>query len=99
MYRGFPNFTYRGMVEEVVKIDDVRNELRKYGFLIEEKHGDGKGKSWNEYMLGPNALSLVSSWKSEELTERIKKLTIWIIGITGIVFLINLISLIVLLSK
>lgn len=89
MYRGFPNFVYKGMVEKVIIMDNVRDKLEEANFLIKEKHADGKGNSWDEYMLGPNALMLVSTWKSEELNQNIEWLTKILLAIGALtIFLI-----------
>ena len=75
MYRGFPNWRYSGMVEAVVKTEEDRGQLVKYGFLTKEKIYEAK-RTRDQYGLGPNALPLVNSWKIEELTTTIIILTI-----------------------
>ncbi len=70
MYRGFPNYRYFNMVEQVIEEED-RNRLIKHGFLVKEKIGER-----DLYSLGPNALLLVNSWKMEDLTNKIVLLTI-----------------------
>ena len=71
MYRGFPNWRYLGIVEKVIKTEKDRKQLIKHGFLIKEKTDKGE-----QFSLGPNALLLVNSWKTEALTKRIYWLTI-----------------------
>ena len=93
MYKGFPNFEYRGMVEKIITTEKVREELEKAKFLIKEEFADREGNLYNMYMLGPSALPLISAWKTEDLTKKIKTLTIWILVITGIALLINIINL------
>ncbi len=73
MYRGFPNYRYFGMVEPVIKKEDI-NQLIKHGFLVKEKTDKG-----DQYSLGPNALLIVNSWKMEDLTNKIFFLTITMI--------------------
>lgn len=75
MYRGFPNFQYSGMVEQVVVMQNVRDKLIESGFLLREKHAR-EGIAYDVYMLGPNALALVSAWNTEDLTRQIRILTI-----------------------
>lgn len=75
MYRGFPNFQYSGMVEQVVITQNVRDKLIDSGFLIRENNASDYGES-EIYMLGPNALALVSAWNTEDLTRQIRILTI-----------------------
>ena len=78
MYDGFPNYRYFGMVEDVIKSEKDRKRLIKHGFLIKEKTNKGE-----HYSLGPNALSLVSSWKTEELTKNVRKLTWLLVVLTA----------------
>lgn len=74
MYRGFPNYIYTA--EEVKKIIKpaallvLRSE--KYLILLTDNMDEKKTKY---YMLGPNALSLISAWKNERTSNRIEKLT------------------------
>ena len=49
-----------------------------------------EGKEKNMYMLGASALSLVSAWKTEELTKIIKTLTIIAVVFAGFSLLLNL---------
>lgn len=90
MYRGFPNFEYKGMVEKVITTEKMREELKKSGFLIEESFVGKDGKSYPMYMLGASALPLVSAWETEDLTRKIKTLTIIALAIAGITLLLNL---------
>ncbi|MFH1365040.1 MAG: hypothetical protein ABIH28_00455 [archaeon] len=83
MYRGFPNWQFRKMVEEVIVTDEMRNALIDAKFLMKEEHV-ADGKKYDVYMLGPNALSLVSTWETEDLTKSIRKLTLAVIIMTGI---------------
>lgn len=64
MYRGFPNWRYIGMVEQVVKSQRDRKSLIKHGFLIRD-NVNGR----QVYGLGPNGLMLVNAWKTEKLTR------------------------------
>lgn len=83
MYRGFPNWQYRKMVEDVVITEEIRKSLLDSRFLLKEKHVKD-GKKYDVYMLGTNALNLVSSWETEELTKSIRKLTLAVLIMTGI---------------
>lgn len=83
MYRGFPNWQFRKMVEDVVVTDEMRKQLIDVKYLIKEQHVVNGQKS-DVYMLGPNALTLVSAWETEELTRSIKKLTWAVIIMTGV---------------
>lgn len=83
MYRGFPNWQYRKMVEDVIITDEMRKSLLDSKFLLKEKHVQ-KGQEYDVYMLGPNALNLVSAWETEDLTKSIKKLTWAVFILTGI---------------
>ena len=90
MYKRFPNSEYSGIVEQIVKTEKMREELEKSGFLIKEVYRDKEGKEKNMYMLGASALSLVSAWKTEELTKIIKTLTIIAVVFAGFSLLLNL---------
>lgn len=85
MYKGFPNWFYREMVESVVKTEEMREELIKQGVLFRTKM-DGKFF----YSLGPNGLGLVSSWKNEELTSKMIKLTFVIAVLTVVLIAFTL---------
>ena len=87
MHRGFPNWTYQEMVEKVVITKNMRDNLVKYGFLIREP-GIINGKKIERYMLGPTALSTVSSWNSEELSKRIHNLTVFLVFLTFVLIVI-----------
>jgi len=90
MYRGFPNWQFKKMVEDVVITEEMRRQLIDAKFLLKEQYTIN-GQKQDVYMLGPNALPLVSAWETEELTKSIIKLTWVIIALTGI----NLILLII----
>jgi len=89
MYRGFPNFQYSGMVEQVVVMQNVRDKLVDGGFLIKENNASDYGES-EIYMLGPNALALVSAWNTEDLTRQIRILTIIAAAISALSLVIAL---------
>ncbi len=89
MYRGFPNFQYSGMVEQVVITQNVRDKLADGGFLIKENNASDYGES-EIYMLGPNALALVSAWNTEDLTRQIRILTIIAAAVSAISLVIAL---------
>ncbi len=83
MYRGFPNWQYRKMVEDVIITDEMRKSLLDSKFLLKEKHVQN-GQEYDIYMLGPSALNLVSAWETEDLTKSIKRLTWTVLIMTGI---------------
>jgi hypothetical protein len=89
MYRGFPNFQYSGMVEQVVITQNVRDKLIEGDFLLKEKHAR-EGINYDVYMLGPNALALVSAWNTENLTRQIRILTIIVAAISALSLVIAL---------
>ena len=107
MYKGFPNWRYAPKlpngegVEGIVTIKEVRDKLEKSGILIKSPTVvEGKEFKW---MLGPNALPLVSAWKTEELAEqslkqsneilelsrRTKKLNRYIVHLTKILLIVG----------
>lgn len=75
LYKMFPNGSSESeIIRESVVTKKMRDELVNKGVLCEEKSvSNGKHKTW--YTLGCHGLSLVSSWKMEELTDKIKFLT------------------------
>lgn len=83
MHRGYPNWRYRGMVEQVIKTEKDRKRLVKSGVLIEENIADGK-----QYSLGQTGLLLVSSWKNEETSNAVKKLTLMLVILTVLIIVI-----------
>ena len=84
MFRGYPNWRYFGMVEQVIKSPPDITRLLTEGFLIKEQSIDR-----TYYVLGPNSLPLISVWKTEELTKSILILTLFIAGITILQFLLK----------
>ncbi len=80
LHKSFPNGLFG---EEIVKLSvitqEMRDELVNRGIFYKTVMGD---KSY--YTLGANGLSLVSSWKMEELTEKIRGLTKGVIVLTVI---------------
>jgi UDP-galactopyranose mutase len=50
MYRGFPNWQYNKMVEDVIKTQKMRDELVSAKFLLKEPH-TFQGKEIELYML------------------------------------------------
>ena len=91
MYRGFPNWQFRKMVEDVVVTKEMRDQLIDAKFLVKEQHVVDRQK-YDVYMLGPNALTLVSAWETEELTRSIKKLIWAVIIMTGASLIIIIIQ-------
>lgn len=94
MYKNFPNTVYsEGHIKQVIVGGDTRKKLVEKGFLMEETYIDEKGEHLN-YMLGPNALILVSSWKNEELAKWIKNLTIFLICLTALLVILTILTII-----
>lgn len=83
MYEGFPNIQFRKKVEDVVVTDEMRKQLIDAKYLVREPYVMNGQESYF-YMIGPNALALVSAWETEELTKSIKKLTWAVIIMTGV---------------
>lgn len=90
MYNGFPNVTHYGKVEKAVISSEMRDKLVEKGYLIKEIDRDMENKPHTGYALGPNALPLVCAWKNEELTKRIKYLTIVIAFLTIVLVIFQL---------
>ena len=83
-YNIFPNgLLSEDKINKIIVTEDVRKSLVEKRFLLREKLVSNK-KYRFYYSLGPNSLSLVSSWKTEELTRSIKKLTWIAVVMTGI---------------
>jgi len=91
LYKYFPNGQIiEDEIKKVIISEKMRNQLINNSFLIKESIIlEGKEKFY--YSLGPNSLTLVSSWETEELTKKMKNLTYWIIVLTGISILLALI--------
>jgi hypothetical protein len=83
MFDGFPNLIVVGKVEQVVKNDDMIVKLLDAGYLVRDTTIENGVKQVG-YFLGPGALPLVSSWKSEELTDKVKKMTYTLLLLTFI---------------
>jgi len=84
MFRGYPNYRYRkDLIENVIITDNDRKELISSKFLLKEPVNDTY-----TYRLGPNALPLISAWKTEKTNLSIIRLT-WILiglGLLAIIF-------------
>ncbi|MCX6822249.1 MAG: hypothetical protein NTW30_05745 [Candidatus Aenigmarchaeota archaeon] len=90
MYRGFPNYIYSG-VENIIISESVRRKLVEKDFLMEDSSIEN-GERRIGYMLGPNMLPLISSWKNESLAEKIKNLTIIIVCLTVVLICVAILS-------
>jgi hypothetical protein len=76
MFRGFPNYRYRkDLIESVIITDSDRKELISQKILLKESINDTY-----TYRLGPNALPIISTWKSEKVNETLVKLTWTLVG-------------------
>jgi len=96
MFRGYPNYRYFKIVENIIKTEESRNDLIEAKILISGKYRDEQGNAQDGYSLGANALPLVSAWNNEELakdtrnfTKSINNLTIWLLFLTGITVLLT----------
>jgi len=84
MFRGYPNYRYFGMVEQVIKSQSDIKRLIDGRFLVKEQTSNGV-----YYGLGPNSLPLVSVWKTEDLTKQILILTLFVAGLAMLQFLLK----------
>lgn len=91
MYREFPNTIFVGEIEKVVVSSSMVEALIKGGYLVPD-YSRENDKRIVGYFLGPAALPLVSSWKSEELAEKIRKLTYLLVTLTLILIGFGIIS-------
>jgi len=74
MFRGFPNYRYRkDLVENVILSETDRKELISQKVLLKESRDNNY-----TYRLGPNALPIISAWKSETINSTLVRLT-WIL--------------------
>jgi len=90
MFKDFPNCRYSGKrVENVIKTEKDRLTLEKYGYLLIEKTDNR-----NYYGLGPNALSLINSWKTEESTKKTEELTKLSLVLTAVIVVLSLVTII-----
>lgn len=97
MYREFPDARYeQNIVHSIIKTDKDRKMLEYQGYLIKED-GQSKGKHILWYGLGANAITLVNTWKTEQLTREIKKFTKSLLLLTGALVVLALLQLYVVL--
>lgn len=88
MYKGFPNVRFdEKLIHDIVKTKEDRDYFEKHGFLLKEKVKYGMLEK-EQYSLGPNALELISSWKSEEVNNKMFKIAIGTLVITILMFFI-----------
>lgn len=80
MFRGFPNWKYKGMVEEIIVTEKDRELLMKHGYLDREKIDN----NWH-YFLGPNALPLISAWKTEQVNKEMRKQNKYLLSLTSLI--------------
>ncbi|MFW5982930.1 MAG: hypothetical protein ACOCQ4_00365 [bacterium] len=82
LYERFPNGQLsEDIVNRIVVTENQRKELVKNSYLFRETTSNCDERKYS-YSLGPNSLSLVSTWKTEELTKKIHNLTWVIVGLT-----------------
>ncbi|MFH1224573.1 MAG: hypothetical protein V1676_02095 [Candidatus Diapherotrites archaeon] len=91
LYKDYPDGRLpEERVHNIIVTEEDRNLLVKNGFLLmEDSFVRGKNKKY--YNLGPNGLTLISSWEMERLTKWIIILTFVIIFLTayGVIATIN----------
>ncbi|MBS3087187.1 hypothetical protein J4226_01190 [Candidatus Pacearchaeota archaeon] len=75
LHQGFPRYLYSDRLEQVVPTQEVRDNLIKHGFLLKCIPTQDKNGTKHPYMLGPNSLSLISSWNTEDLSKRTLQLS------------------------
>ncbi len=89
MYRGFPNSRVaEKAVKSIIVTDEDLDLLCEGKFLLREPADGGY-----QYGLGPNALSLISAWKTERLTENLQKLTKILIAFGAFTILLMILQL------
>lgn len=89
LYRMFPN----GQISKDLLKKTIKNEKMIEGLIDAQillTDYPNTDKEW--YMLGPNALPLVSAWESEKLAIRIKFLTLGIMLLTIVMITIALLD-------
>lgn len=92
MYKGFPNIrTSENLVKQVIVTEKDRDALVQRGYLIKEDHV-ANGKTSSYYGLGPNSLSLISAWKSEELNERIMKMNVAVVLLASLTVFVSIVT-------
>lgn len=82
MYGGFPNWFHINEVEDIIGSKWVIDSLINNGFLIRNRLKISGNNYEDQYMLGPNGLNLINSWRIEALTMWIFILTILIVILT-----------------
>jgi len=95
LYTKYPDGrTHEKRAKEFIVSDKELNDLYEEGYIDKESTSEG-----NYYLLLPNALSLISILKSEEVNDKIHRLNILLVVltiillITGIAtFIINLLN-------
>lgn len=87
MHRGYPRWVYDAKdVSKYIPSPQIE-DLSEKGYLTRLISEDGKHKG---YVLGPNSLTLISSWKNEELSIILKNLTIVIVALTFFLAMLTL---------
>lgn len=90
IYEGYPNWRYpQDKLHSVIISEEDREHLIKQKILTRSKPN---GKYL--YGLGPEGLSLVSNWKSEDFTENVNDLTKTLVKLTILAITIAIIALI-----
>jgi len=89
MHRGYPNWIYDAEGVKKLISDFQLSDLTKNNYLVKISRVH-QGKTKEYYMLGPNALTLVSSWKNERLSNTMENFTYTIVVFTVLIFATSL---------
>lgn len=91
LYDGFPNGRLsEDVVREVIVTNEDTKFLVEHGYLLEEQH-QVDGTTVMKYNLGPEGLNLISSWRMEDLTQKMAHLTYLIAALTVVNIVVALI--------
>jgi hypothetical protein len=93
VYNDFPNSkVLETSINDIILSENDRKLLCDNNYLIREKIWY-RNKFMYFYGLGPNGLSLVTAWKTEELSKDIRTMTWCIVVLTAIMVLIGVMQL------
>jgi len=92
MHNGIPDFRYYGFVENLIPDKEIRDYMVNKEIFIKSKRKTPNGQ--DEYFLGIKGMDLANNYRMEFLTEKIKKMTKWIVGLTITLLILTLIQII-----
>lgn len=96
MYKEFPN----GRVDDseirkvVITEKDVQM-LRDQGFIYREREANTLSERTWKYALGPNSIPLIVSLRTEQFTQKIHRLTDFMVFVTVLLFLVAVIQILI----